>query len=441
LLRALRRTPFVEHLMNILIIGNGGREHALAWKAAQSPLANKVYVAPGNAGTALEPGLTNVEISATDIPALLAFAQSNDIGLTIVGPEAPLVIGVVDAFQAAGLKIFGPSQAAAQLEGSKAFTKDFLARHNIPSAEYQNFTEVEPALAYVRSKGAPIVIKADGLAAGKGVIVAMTLQEAEDAVQDMLAGNAFGDAGHRIVVEEFLDGEEASFIVMVDGENVVPMATSQDHKRVGDGDTGPNTGGMGAYSPAPVVTDEIHQRAMDQVIWPTVRGMAAEGNTYVGFLYAGLMISADGQPKVIEFNCRFGDPETQPIMLRLRSDLVELCLAGAEGKLDEKTSEWDERPALGVVLAAGGYPGDYNNGEVIQGLPQQESADGKVFHAGTRMQGNDVVTSGGRVLCVTALGETVAQAQQRAYQLAEGIQWPGSFCRKDIGYRAIARGK
>jgi phosphoribosylamine--glycine ligase len=337
--------------------------------------------------------------------ALLAFAQSNDIGLTIVGPEAPLVIGVVDAFQAAGLKIFGPSQAAAQLEGSKAFTKDFLARHNIPSAEYQNFTEVEPALAYVRSKGAPIVIKADGLAAGKGVIVAMTLQEAEDAVQDMLAGNAFGDAGHRIVVEEFLDGEEASFIVMVDGENVVPMATSQDHKRVGDGDTGPNTGGMGAYSPAPVVTDEIHQRAMDQVIWPTVRGMAAEGNTYVGFLYAGLMISADGQPKVIEFNCRFGDPETQPIMLRLRSDLVELCLAGAEGKLDEKTSEWDERPALGVVLAAGGYPGDYNNGEVIQGLPQQESADGKVFHAGTRMQGNDVVTSGGRVLCVTALGE------------------------------------
>ncbi|HCR61263.1 MAG TPA: phosphoribosylamine--glycine ligase [Serratia liquefaciens] len=427
--------------MNILIIGNGGREHALAWKAAQSPLADKVYVAPGNAGTALEPGLTNVEISATDIPALLAFAQSNDIGLTIVGPEAPLVIGVVDAFQAAGLKIFGPSQAAAQLEGSKAFTKDFLARHNIPSAEYQNFTEVEPALAYVRSKGAPIVIKADGLAAGKGVIVAMTLQEAEDAVQDMLAGNAFGDAGHRIVVEEFLDGEEASFIVMVDGENVVPMATSQDHKRVGDGDTGPNTGGMGAYSPAPVVTDEIHQRAMDQVIWPTVRGMAAEGNTYVGFLYAGLMISADGQPKVIEFNCRFGDPETQPIMLRLRSDLVELCLAGAEGKLDEKTSEWDERPALGVVLAAGGYPGDYNNGKVIQGLPQQESADGKVFHAGTRMQGNDVVTSGGRVLCVTALGETVAQAQQRAYQLADGIQWPGSFCRKDIGYRAIARGK
>ncbi|HEJ7116663.1 TPA: phosphoribosylamine--glycine ligase [Serratia marcescens] len=427
--------------MNILIIGNGGREHALAWKAAQSPLADKVYVAPGNAGTALEANLENVAIAATDIPALVAFAQSHDIGLTIVGPEAPLVIGVVDAFQAAGLKIFGPSQAAAQLEGSKAFTKDFLARHRIPTAEYENFTEVEPALAYVRRKGAPIVIKADGLAAGKGVIVAMTLQEAEEAVRDMLAGNAFGDAGHRIVVEEFLDGEEASFIVMVDGENVVPMATSQDHKRVGDGDTGPNTGGMGAYSPAPVVTDEIHQRAMDQVIWPTVRGMAAEGNTYVGFLYAGLMISADGQPKVIEFNCRFGDPETQPIMLRLRSDLVELCLAGTEGRLNEKSSDWDERPALGVVLAAGGYPGDYRNGEVIQGLPQQESADGKVFHAGTRLQGDDVVTSGGRVLCVTALGDTVAQAQQRAYQLAEGIQWPGSFCRKDIGYRAIARGK
>ncbi|MBU5415357.1 phosphoribosylamine--glycine ligase [Serratia ureilytica] len=427
--------------MNILIIGNGGREHALAWKAAQSPLADKVYVAPGNAGTALEANLENVAIAATDIPALVAFAQSHDIGLTIVGPEAPLVIGVVDAFQAAGLKIFGPTQAAAQLEGSKAFTKDFLARHRIPTAEYENFTDVEPALAYVRSKGAPIVIKADGLAAGKGVIVAMTLQEAEEAVRDMLAGNAFGDAGHRIVVEEFLDGEEASFIVMVDGENVVPMATSQDHKRVGDGDTGPNTGGMGAYSPAPVVTDEIHRRAMDQVIWPTVRGMAVEGNTYVGFLYAGLMIAADGQPKVIEFNCRFGDPETQPIMLRLRSDLVELCLAGAEGRLNEKTSDWDERPALGVVLAAGGYPGDYRNGEVIQGLPQQESADGKVFHAGTRLQGDDVVTSGGRVLCVTALGDTVAQAQQRAYQLAEGIQWPGSFCRKDIGYRAIARGK
>jgi phosphoribosylamine--glycine ligase len=425
--------------MNILIIGNGGREHALAWKASQSPLADKIYVAPGNAGTALEPLLENVNIAATDVAGLLAFAQSHDIGLTIVGPEAPLVIGVVDAFRAAGLKIFGPTQAAAQLEGSKAFTKDFLARHAIPSADYQNFTEIEPALAYLRSKGAPIVIKADGLAAGKGVIVAMTLEEAEAAVHDMLAGNAFGDAGHRIVIEEFLDGEEASFIVMVDGENVVPMATSQDHKRVGDADTGPNTGGMGAYSPAPVVTDEIHQRVMDQVIWPTVRGMASEGNVYTGFLYAGLMISANGQPKVIEFNCRFGDPETQPIMLRLRSDLVELCLAGAEGRLNEVTSEWDPRPSLGVVLAAGGYPGDYTNGEVILGLPLEEAPDGKVFHAGTRLHDERVVTNGGRVLCVTALGKTVADAQKRAYQLAQDIKWEGSFCRKDIGYRAIAR--
>lgn len=425
--------------MKILVIGNGGREHALAWKAAQSPLADIVYVAPGNAGTALEPGLSNIDIAATDIPALVAFAQQNQIDLTIVGPEQPLVIGVVDAFRAAGLKIFGPTQAAAQLEGSKSFTKDFLARHNIPSAEYQNFTEVEPALAYVRSKGAPIVIKADGLAAGKGVIVAMTLEEAENAVQDMLAGNAFGDAGHRIVVEEFLDGEEASFIVMVDGEHVLPMATSQDHKRVGDNDTGPNTGGMGAYSPAPVVTDDIHQRVMEQVIWPTVKGMAAEGNIYTGFLYAGLMISADGQPKVIEFNCRFGDPETQPIMLRLRSDLVELCLAACDGRLDEQDSAWDERPSLGVVLASGGYPGDYRTGDVISGLPQQDAEDGKVFHAGTKLDSGHVVTNGGRVLCVTALGKTVADAQQRAYELAAEIQWRESFCRKDIGYRAIER--
>ncbi|WP_448622818.1 phosphoribosylamine--glycine ligase [Dickeya fangzhongdai] len=425
--------------MNILIIGNGGREHALAWKAAQSPLADKVYVAPGNAGTALEPTLENVNIAATDIPALLDFARQNAIGLTIVGPEAPLVMGVVDAFRAAGLNIFGPTQAAAQLEGSKAFTKDFLARQHIPTAEYQNFTEIEPALAYIRRKGAPIVIKADGLAAGKGVIVAMTLEEAENAATDMLAGNAFGDAGHRIVVEDFLDGEEASFIVMVDGEHVLPMATSQDHKRVGDKDTGPNTGGMGAYSPAPVVTDEVHQRVMDQIIWPTVRGMAAEGNVYTGFLYAGLMISPDGQPKVIEFNCRFGDPETQPIMLRLKSDLVELCLAACDGKLDEKTSDWDARPSLGVVLAAGGYPADYRNGDVISGLPTQDAADGKVFHAGTKLNGDDVVTNGGRVLCVTALGHSVAEAQQRAYELAKPISWEGCFCRSDIGYRAIAR--
>jgi len=425
--------------MKILVIGNGGREHALAWKAAQSPLAETVFVAPGNAGTALEPTLQNVAISPTDIQGLLSFAHKENIDLTIVGPEAPLVIGVVDAFRAAGLKIFGPTQAAAQLEGSKAFTKDFLARHKIPTAEYQNFTDVEPALAYVREKGAPIVIKADGLAAGKGVIVAMTLQEAEDAIQDMLAGNAFGDAGHRIVVEEFLDGEEASFIVMVDGENVLPMATSQDHKRVGDGDTGPNTGGMGAYSPAPVVTDEIHQKVMDEVIWPTVRGMAGEGNVYTGFLYAGLMIDKSGQPKVIEFNCRFGDPETQPIMLRLQSDLVDLCLAAVDGKLNEKDSVWDPRPSLGVVLAAGGYPGDYVNGEQIHGLPLEEVADGKVFHAGTMLQDDLVVTNGGRVLCVTALGEDVAAAQKRAYQLAQPISWNGSFYRKDIGYRAINR--
>ncbi|MEM6052996.1 phosphoribosylamine--glycine ligase [Erwinia sp. P7711] len=425
--------------MKILVIGNGGREHALAWKASLSPLAETVFVAPGNAGTALEPALQNVNISATDIPALLNFAQNEKIDLTIVGPEAPLVIGVVDAFRAAGLKIFGPTQAAAQLEGSKAFTKDFLARHHIPTAEYQNFTEVEPALAYTRSKGAPIVIKADGLAAGKGVIVAMTLQEAEEAIQDMLAGNAFGDAGHRIVVEEFLDGEEASFIVMVDGENVLPMATSQDHKRVGDADTGPNTGGMGAYSPAPVVTDEIHQRVMDEVIWPTVRGMAAEGNVYTGFLYAGLMIDKSGQPKVIEFNCRFGDPETQPIMLRMQSDLVDLCLAAVDGKLNTKESRWDPRPSLGVVLAAGGYPGDYSTGDQIHGLPLEATPDGKVFHAGTRMEDDLVVTNGGRVLCVTALGEDVAAAQKQAYALAESISWQGSFCRSDIGYRAIGR--
>lgn len=425
--------------MNILIIGNGGREHALAWKAAQSPLATKVFVVPGNAGTALEPMLENVAIEATDIPALVAFAQRENIGLTIVGPEAPLVLGVVDAFQREGLTIFGPTQAAAQLEGSKSFTKDFLERHQIPTADYQNFTDIEPALAYLQKKGAPIVIKADGLAAGKGVIVAMTLEEAEAAVKDMLAGNAFGDAGHRIVIEEFLEGEEASFIVMVDGEHVLPMATSQDHKRVGDGDTGPNTGGMGAYSPAPVVTDEIHQRVMDQVIWPTVKGMAQEGNRYTGFLYAGLMIDATGQPKVIEFNCRFGDPETQPIMMRLQSDLVELCLAGSTGRLDQVESIWDVRAALGVVIAAGGYPEAYRKGDIIKGLPQPDHTDAKVFHAGTVLTGDDVTTAGGRVLCATALGGTIAEAQEHAYQLTRQISWEGSFYRQDIGYRAINR--
>ncbi|TNH05727.1 phosphoribosylamine--glycine ligase [Testudinibacter sp. TR-2022] len=430
--------------MNILIIGNGGREHALAWKVSQSPLAQKIFVAPGNAGTALEPKVENVAIAVTDIAGLVEFAQKNEIGLTIVGPEAPLVIGVVDAFRAAGLKIFGPTQAAAQLEGSKAFTKDFLARHNIPTAEYQNFTEVEPALAYLQQKGAPIVIKADGLAAGKGVIVAMTLEEAESAVQDMLAGNAFGNAGHRIVIEEFLDGEEASFIVMVDGKNVEAMATSQDHKRVGENDSGLNTGGMGAYSPAPVVTAEIHQRIMQEVIYPTVNGMAIEGNVYTGFLYAGLMIMPNGQPKVIEFNCRFGDPETQPIMMRLQSDLVELCLAACDGKLDQVRSEWCAQAALGIVLAAEGYPGDYRKGDVISGISssrigQTERNGQKVFLAGVEQKEDQLVTNGGRVLCVTALGDTVAAAQQQALQLAEQVQWQGRFYRRDIGYRAVAR--
>ncbi|MGF1757573.1 phosphoribosylamine--glycine ligase [Photobacterium sagamiensis] len=425
--------------MKVLIIGNGGREHALAWKAAQSTDVETIFVAPGNAGSALEPKVENVPIGVEDISALVAFAQEKHIDLTIVGPEAPLVIGVVDAFRAAGLPIFGPTQAAAQLEGSKAFTKDFLARHQIPTAEYQNFTEIEPALAYLREKGAPIVVKADGLAAGKGVIVAMTLEEAENAVRDMLAGNAFGEAGHRVVIEEFLDGEEASFIVMVDGKNVLPMATSQDHKRVGNGDTGPNTGGMGAYSPAPVVTQEIHDRVMEEVIYPTVRGMEAEGAPYTGFLYAGLMVMADGTPKVIEYNCRFGDPETQPIMLRMQSDLVELCLAAIDGKLDQAESKWDPRASVGVVLAAGGYPAEYAKGDVISGLPQQEVAGEKVFQAGTANNDGDIVTNGGRVLCATAMGDSVSEAQQRAYELAKKISWNGIFYRDDIGYRAIAR--
>ncbi|MDP5292426.1 phosphoribosylamine--glycine ligase [Oceanimonas sp. CHS3-5] len=424
--------------MNVLVIGGGGREHALAWKAAQSPKVSRVFVAPGNAGTELEPQLTNVAISANDIPALLAFAKQEQVELTIVGPEAPLVAGVVDAFEAEDLAIFGPSAGAAQLEGSKAFTKDFLARQQIPTAAYQNFTEVEPALEYLRQQGAPIVIKADGLAAGKGVIVAMTLEEAEAAVRDMLAGNAFGDAGSRVVIEEFLDGEEASFIVMVDGEHVLPMATSQDHKRVGDKDTGPNTGGMGAYSPAPVVTAEIHDRIMEQVIMPTVRGMAEEGHVYKGFLYAGLMIDKAGQPKVIEFNCRFGDPETQPIMLRLKSDLVELCQAGCKGELDKAHAEFDTRAAVGVVLAAGGYPGAYRQCDAITGIPA-EAEGAKVFHAGTQLKGDDLVTAGGRVLCATALGESVSQAQQKAYELTRQIQWDGVFFRNDIAWRAIAR--
>ncbi|MUI54791.1 phosphoribosylamine--glycine ligase [Aliivibrio fischeri] len=425
--------------MNVLIIGAGGREHALGWKAAQNPNVETVFIAPGNAGTALEPKLENVAIDVEDIAALVTFAKEKAIELTIVGPEAPLVIGVVDAFHEAGLPIFGPTKAAAQLEGSKAFTKDFLARHDIPTGSYANFTEIEPALAYVREQGAPIVVKADGLAAGKGVIVAMTLEEAEDAIKDMLAGNAFGEAGSRVVIEEFLEGEEASFIVMVDGASVLPMATSQDHKRVGDKDTGPNTGGMGAYSPAPVVTPEIHNRILEEVIYPTVRGMDAEGAPYTGFLYAGLMIDAEGTPKVIEYNCRFGDPETQPIMMRMESDLVELCLMAIDEKLDEAESKWDPRASIGVVLAAGGYPGDYAKGDVIS-LPSEETEGQKIFHAGTTNNDTgDVVTNGGRVLCATALGNTVSEAQERAYELAKQVSWNGMFHRNDIGYRAIAR--
>ncbi|HAD08833.1 MAG TPA: phosphoribosylamine--glycine ligase [Porticoccaceae bacterium] len=424
--------------MNVLLIGAGGREHALAWKAAQSPLVETVYVAPGNGGTALEANIENVDLAVDDFDGLADFARQNNCGLTIVGPEVPLVDGLVDHFQSRGLKIFGPRRGAAQLEGSKTFTKHFLARHNIPTAAYETFTELDAALAYVRKQGAPIVIKADGLAAGKGVIVAMSLDEAEAAVNDMLAGNAFGEAGHRVVIEEFLEGEEASFIVIADGVHVQPMATSQDHKRVGDGDTGANTGGMGAYSPAPVVTDAVYQRIMDEVILPTIRGMAAEGNPYTGFLYAGLMITADGAPKVIEYNCRFGDPETQPIMMRLQSDLVALCLAALDGGLQDMIPAWDKRSALGVVMAAGGYPGAYDKGADISGLGNDTEAT-KVFHAGTQIQDGAVATNGGRVLCVTALGDTVSEAQARAYQAVEQISWRDAYYRKDIGYRAIAR--
>lgn len=426
--------------MKVLMIGGGGREHALAWKLAQSDKVEKVLVAPGNAGTAGEPKLENIDLAVSDLEGLLALAKAEQVGLTVVGPEAPLVEGVVDLFQAAGLAIFGPTQAAAQLEGSKSFTKDFLARHQIPSAAYQTFTEVEPALAYLHEMGAPIVIKADGLAAGKGVIVAMNDAEAEAAIRDMLEANAFGDAGARVVIEEFLEGEEASFIVMVDGENVVPMATSQDHKRAYNGDEGPNTGGMGAYSPAPVVTPDIDTRIMQEVILPTVQGMAAEGMPYSGFLYAGLMIDSAGNPKVIEFNCRFGDPETQPIMLRLTSDFAELCLAGAEGKLAGCSCEWDPRAAVGVVMAAGGYPGSYRKGDVIEGMDAAEQRGCKVFHAGTALSAEgDITTAGGRVLCVTALGESVSRAQQLAYQGVAEIRWAGAEYRSDIAYRAITR--
>ncbi|MRI32143.1 phosphoribosylamine--glycine ligase [Endozoicomonas sp. OPT23] len=425
--------------MKVLIIGNGGREHALAWKAAQDTNVTDVFVAPGNAGTELEANITNVNIGVLELDKLVAFAQSENVDLTIVGPEAPLVAGVVDQFEAANLAIFGPTQAAAQLEGSKAFTKDFLARHKIPTADYQNFTEIEPAKAYVREKGAPIVVKADGLAAGKGVILADTEEEAFAAIDDMLAGNAFGEAGHRVVVEEFLQGEEASFIVMVDGKNILPLATSQDHKARDNGDKGPNTGGMGAYSPAPVVTQEIHDRAMKEVIIPTVEGMAAEGNTYKGFLYAGLMIDSAGTPKVLEYNCRFGDPETQPIMMRLKSSLAELCLAGAKGKLDSTQADWDSRTALGVVMAAGGYPAEYRKGDQISGIDQANGDTCKVFHAGTQLEGDDILTSGGRVLCVTALGDSTSDAQTEAYKGVAKVKWQDTYYRTDIGHKAINR--
>jgi len=421
--------------MNVLVIGAGGREHALAWQCAKFETVKEVFVAPGNAGTELEDKLTNINIGAEDIDGLIKFAQDNQVDITIVGPEAPLVIGVVDKFEAQGLAIFGPTQGASQLEGSKAFCKHFLERNNIPTAYYDVFTEVAPAVKYVKEKGVPIVIKADGLAAGKGVIIANTQAEATSAINDMLEGNRFGEAGSRVVIEEFLVGEEASFIVMVDGKNILPMATSQDHKARDNGDKGPNTGGMGAYSPAPIVTDEIFQAVIDKVIRPTVDGMASEGNTYTGFLYAGLMIDQNNNFKVLEYNCRFGDPETQPIMMRLKSNLAELCLLATKGKLDEVSIMWDERSAMGIVLAANGYPDAYPSGEII-GLPQ-DSAEAKVFHAGTKMNNGSVTTSGGRVLCATALGADTKEAQDNAYALLKKINWPSAYYRTDIGFKAI----
>jgi len=430
--------------MKILITGSGGREHALAWKAAQSTAVEKVFVAPGNAGTALEDKLENVAIDVMDFAALGEFAHNESIALTIIGPEAPLVAGIVDYFSERKLPCFGPSKAASQLEGSKAFSKDFLSRHGIPTSAYQTFTDVAAARAYIEAQGAPIVIKADGLAAGKGVIVAQTVAEAIAAAEDMLSGNSFGDAGHRIVIEDFLGGEEASFIAMVDGRHVLPMATSQDHKARDVGDKGPNTGGMGAYSPAPVVNEAVYQKIMDEVILPTVEGMAADGNDYVGFLYAGLMISASGAVSVIEFNCRFGDPEAQPVMMRLQSDLVKHCLAALDHSLDQQRASWDTRYAVGVVLAAGGYPLSYDKDQPINGLDGPKGEHQKIFHAGTKLSNADsgqvrVVTSGGRVLCATALGHTVSTAQAAAYELVHQISWNKVYFRTDIAYRAVAR--
>ena len=424
--------------MKILILGSGGREHAFAWKIAQLPRVSAVYVAPGNAGTALEPGVQNVDIASDDIAGLLAFAQRERIDLTLVGPEAPLVLGVTDTFAAAGLRCFGPTRLAARLEGSKAFTKEFLSRYKIPTAAYATFTKATFDEAWVRRQRAPLVVKADGLAAGKGVIICATVQEAVDSAQAMFDGQ-FGTAGATVVIEEFLEGEEASFIAMVDGSHILPLATSQDHKRRDDGDRGPNTGGMGAYSPAPVVTAQIHQRIMREVMEPTVRGLTADGTPYTGFLYAGVMIAADGTPNVLEFNCRFGDPETQPIMMRLNSDLVALCEAALEGRLDKVDAQWDPRAALGIVLAAGGYPDAFDKGDVIAGLDAAAQLPGKVFHAGTKLVDGNVTTNGGRVLCAVGLGETVSAAQTAAYELADKIKWKGVQYRKDIGYRAIER--
>lgn len=426
--------------MKVLIIGGGGREHALAWKSAQSNNVEHVYVAPGNAGTALEEKVSNIDIAVDDIPTLINFAQDNNIALTIVGPEAPLCEGIVDEFEAADLKCFGPHRSAAMLEGSKTFAKTFMARHGIPTAASATFTLVDQAVAYIQEQGAPIVVKADGLAAGKGVVIAQTIDEAITAVNDMLADNAFGDAGSSVVIEEFLTGEEASFIIMTDGRTILPLATSQDHKARDAGDTGPNTGGMGAYSPAPVVTPFLHDRIIAEVIEPVIKGMISEGKPYKGFLYAGVMISPDGIPNVLEFNCRFGDPETQPIMMRLQSDLVELCLAAVDGELMGRHADWDSRPALGVVLAAGGYPGPYRKGDVINGLDDHTNDQTvKVFHAGTALENDNVTTTGGRVLCVTVLGESVTDAQEKAYRRVDTINWDGMYCRRDIGYRAIER--
>ena len=423
--------------MNVLIVGSGGREHALAWKAAQSATATEIFVAPGNAGTSLEPGITNIDIAADNIDALLQFAQEKNIELTIVGPEVPLVAGIVDRFEQAGLRIFGPNKRAAQLEGSKSFCKDFLARHNIPTATYEVFTDLAKARAYISQLSAPLVIKADGLAAGKGVVIAESINQALQAVEDMLADNRFGDAGSKVVIEEFLQGTELSFICMVDGENCLPMATSQDHKARDEGDTGPNTGGMGAYSPAANESDELHAKVMQMVITPTIKGMAADGNRFTGFLYAGLMISPQGQVKVLEYNVRFGDPETQPIMMRLESDLIALCNAAIDGKLDQVTAQWSKKPAVGVVLAAGGYPESYAKGDEISGL--DNSQDGvKIFHAGTASKESKVVTSGGRVLCVTATGDTVKEAQANAYKAVDTVSFNNMYCRRDIAHRAIS---